>query len=155
MIDHYQLSVKAILRNNEGHILSLETKPEWGFGGLHDVPGGRVNVEEFNTHLLDVLAREIAEETGGRDFKIHSLPVGFSRGLIGSETAPDGIERRIAYAFFVADWTGGDIVYSDEHLGGRWINPEQASSEVLYIPPIQEGVLQYLETLKNGFFKKN
>jgi 8-oxo-dGTP pyrophosphatase MutT (NUDIX family) len=155
MIDNYQLSVKAILRNADGHILSLETKPEWGFGGLHDVPGGRVDVEEFETHLLKVLAREIEEEVGGTNFEISSIPVGFTRGLITSATAPDGIEKRIAYAFFVADWKGGDIFHSDEHLGSKWIDPVRVTEETLFIPPIQEGVLQYIEALKNEVIKKN
>lgn len=147
-IDQYQLSVKAILRNKDGHILSLVTKPEWGFDGLHDVPGGRLDVEEFNSHLHDVLVREIEEETGGSSFNIHPVPVGFTRGRIPVETAPDGIERRIAYAFFVVDWNGGDVVHSDEHLGSNWLDPKRALTETLYIPPIQEGVLQYLKTLK-------
>ena len=45
--DWYQVSLKLILKNKKGEVLVLKTLETGNFAGYHDLPGGRIDTDEF------------------------------------------------------------------------------------------------------------
>ena len=62
--DFYQVSLKALIKNQEGKVLALKAVDTGSFAGFYDLPGGRIDMDEFHTAYIDILKREIAEELG-------------------------------------------------------------------------------------------
>ena len=62
--DFYHVSLKAILKNKAGEILILKARQQGTFSGFYDLPGGRIDEDEFSKSLLEILKREISEESG-------------------------------------------------------------------------------------------
>ena len=63
--DLFQLGIKALIVNSEGHILLLKVNKEMlkGFSGdpYWDIPGGRIH---RGSTIEETLKREVKEETG-------------------------------------------------------------------------------------------
>ncbi len=64
----YQVSLKLLLKNNKGEILALKAADNGSYAGYHDLPGGRIDADEFNTDFTEIIEREVKEEIG--DIKI-------------------------------------------------------------------------------------
>jgi 8-oxo-dGTP pyrophosphatase MutT (NUDIX family) len=56
----FQVSVKALIQNNSGHILMVHLPAMGGNDAHWDLPGGRMDKE----NLLETLRRELIEEIG-------------------------------------------------------------------------------------------
>jgi len=81
------------------------------------LPGGRIDVDEFNTPLEKVVHRELAEELG-EDVKFFvdiNHPKGIGRHLVPVQNSALGQEVHIFYVFFPGKYISGDIKISDEH----------------------------------------
>jgi len=60
-VQTFQVGIKALIRNAQGHILMVHL-PEWSGNAAHwDLPGGRIDEGE---QFLDTLQRELLEEIG-------------------------------------------------------------------------------------------
>lgn len=143
--DFYHVSLKLLLKNSEGHILILKVPDDYTMTGFYDVPGGRIDIDEFTTAFEDILRREVKEEIGDVEVHINLNPVAVSRGIIPKSRKHDGRDIHIFYVFFEADYKGGDIVISDEHTDHRWIDLNEADLKQYFTAGILEGIEGYLK----------
>lgn len=139
--DWYHVGLKAILRNREGKILVLRTPVDSAFGGKCDLPGGRINKDEFEIPLVEILKREIQEEIGSDRVTIHPRPVALGRHrFYSSRTGP----VRIFLIFFEVDFHGEGVSVSNEHAGYEWIDLKTVELERYFASGILDGIRQYL-----------
>lgn len=122
-IDFYQISLKLLLKNSEGKILALKGHPKGSYSGYYDLPGRRINEDEFNTPYEELLKREVHEELGNIQLTMQSAPIAIGRHNVPNTNKqnPYGKDIHIFYVFFMAEYLGGEITISDEHNGYDWL----------------------------------
>ena len=141
------MSLKLLLKNANGHTLILKVPEKFSsMAGFYDVPGGRIDRDEFTVHLGDILHREVKEEIGDVDVHINLNPVAVSRGMIPEAKRRDGRKDdiHIFYVFFEADFQGGDITISDEHVGHEWVNLSEIDPKKYFMGGILHGIEMFL-----------
>ena len=144
--DRYQVSLKALVINEQGEVLALNAVPTGSFAGYFDLPGGRIDVREFTEPLTDILRREIKEELGEIEVDIREVPVAVGRHLISAESDKgDGESIHLMYLFFEAKYKGGNIRTSSEHSGFRWLDLRKHKLPDLFKSGLLEGVLMYVK----------
>lgn len=110
----FQIGLKAMIWK-DGKFLLLRHNPS----GRLDLPGGRINIDEKDTNLMEVLDREIREELG-EEFKVKvGVPLfQFRRNFLDR-----------GYAVFItvyeAHYLAGEIIVSEDHQGMEWIDPSK------------------------------
>lgn len=145
-IDFYHVSLKVFLRNAKGEILALKCPDHYLERGYFDVPGGRINEDEFDESLENIIKREIAEEVGDINYELHPHPISLGRHLLTKEYTKDrDQDLHIFYIFFMADYLGGDIQLSEEHSDHRWVDVKQEPIDDIFIDGIANGLKMYLE----------
>jgi len=72
--EFYHISLKLILKNDAGEILALKDKEGGTLAGLYDLPGGRIDTDEFKTPFPEIIQRETQEEIGDVDIKLNPAP---------------------------------------------------------------------------------
>ena len=85
-IDQYQISLKLLLQNENNEILALGARDDGIFAGYHDLPGGRIDQEEFTTPIEQILLREVYEEIGNVNITINPMPIAVGRALSIQDT---------------------------------------------------------------------
>lgn len=116
--------------------------------GNWDLPGGRIAIGEFDTPLLAVLSREIAEELGEAIKYQVNGPVAIFRHCRPEVTALNKPEVRVFMVGFEVLYLGGDIQLSDEHNEYRWVSIDEA---IDLLPGGQkDGMRKYAEYLSKG-----
>jgi len=135
--DKYQVSLKLILKNSNGEILALNAAENCSFIGYYDLPGGRIDTDEFATGLDQILAREVKEELGEVRFDLSFKPVAVGRHQIVNGT-------RVVYIFFEAKYLGGQIVTSNEHQGFKWLDLKNIELTKYFKSGILDGIRMYL-----------
>lgn len=139
----YQVSLKVFLKNPAGRVLVLKTPESGSYKGFYDLPGGRIDVDEFNLPFTEVLYREIQEEVGNVDCLIRKNPTSLGRHFV-----PKGPLRvddmHFLYVFFEGEYRGGDVQISDEHTGYEWVDLKTILLEDYFMSGILEGVQGYL-----------
>lgn len=143
--EYYQLSLKVIMKNDNGEVLGLGGLPDGIFAGFYDFPGGRVSKGEFNLDFSEVIKREIFEELGEIKYEIFSQPVAVGKTFVPSIKTRSGKDINVLYLFFEAKYLGGDIVISEEHIDYRWIDVEKEDLDKLFLAGNLEGIKMYLE----------
>ncbi len=108
----YQIGLKALIWR-DGKFLLLKHHPS----GRLDLPGGRINVDERDSDLMEVLQREINEELG-KNFKIEvGGPLFQYRRYFFDQ----------GYSVFVtvyeAKYLDGEAIISQDHEEMEWIDP--------------------------------
>ncbi|KKU73282.1 MAG: hypothetical protein UX98_C0009G0013 [Parcubacteria group bacterium GW2011_GWA2_47_26] len=148
--DFYQVSLKAILKNKDGKILALKAVATGTFGGYYDLPGGRLNVDEFSTPFVEVLEREIHEEIGDEaQFIIRPVPVAIGRHQIDPRYSGKlNREIHVLYIFFEADYLDGVLTISDEHTDHAWLDPYAIDLKQYFKSGILQGLEMYLTSSK-------
>ncbi len=141
--DLYQVSLKLILKNNNNEILILNAMSGGTFKGFYDLPGGRIDVDEFTTDFVEILKREVREELGEVNIEISNMPVSYGRHRIPPSFSDTGYERHVLYLFFEARYIDGDIVISEEHTGYKWIDIEKIKLEEYFNSGILQGMKMY------------
>ncbi len=145
--DRYQVSLKALVINEQGELLALNALQSGSFAGYFDLPGGRLDVDEFSTPLVDVLRRELQEEIGDIQVEITESPVAVGRHLIGAESdKSEGESIHVLYLFYKVAYKGGNIKISNEHSGFRWLNLDKHKLPDLFKSGLLEGVSMYHKT---------
>lgn len=142
--DFYQVSLKVIMKNTAGEILLLEADPGGSFAGFYDLPGGRIDTDEFTTPFEEIINREIAEEIGAVSFALNPVPVAMGRHLVPAARSRNGKDIRVLYLFFEAIYQGGDVIISKEHIGFHWIDLTQHNPRQFLISGNLEGIQMYL-----------
>lgn len=138
--DWYQVSLKLILKNNKNEILALNALESENFAGYHDLPGGRIDVDEFSVSFEEILKREVREEIGDIDFRMRLTPVAIARANFMTKDK----DVRILYLFFEGEYIDGNVTTSNEHAGHLWINFNTINPKTYFIPGIQEGIEMYM-----------
>jgi len=141
--DSYQISLKVILRNSLNEILILKAPNTGNFADYYDLPGGRINDNEFDVNLLEIIKREIAEELGNVDVVVFDKPVALGRTL-SLKLDANGKRIRVLYIIFEAEYKGGDIIISEEHTGYKWVNLEKIKLEDYFVSAVLDGLKMYL-----------
>jgi 8-oxo-dGTP diphosphatase len=143
--DFYNVSLKAILKNAEGKVLILKADSVGTFAGFYDLPGGRIDEDEFSVPLVEILKREIAEETGIDGMQINDVPVAVGRHCIKADEASDFKDIHIFYVFYEVQIKSNDVAISDEHEGFEWVDLKSIELEKYFISGILEGIRMYLK----------
>lgn len=142
--DFYQVSLKIIIKNNKGEILLLKADSKGSFAGFYDLPGGRIDIDEFATPFSDIVKREIIEEVGDIEFALSSKPVAIGRHLIPASLSKIGSDIHVLYLFFEAKYLSGDISISSEHAGFKWADFSKEEPAKLLKSGNLEGIEMYL-----------
>lgn len=140
--DLYQISLKAIIVRSDGKILCLNGQNGGAYEGYYDLPGGRIEADEFTTPLKTILEREINEEVGDVAVDIESRPVSVGR----HETKKEG--QRIFYIIYAAKLLKdvAAVQISEEHEGFAWLDVNEENVEKYFISGILEGMKEYLKS---------
>jgi 8-oxo-dGTP diphosphatase len=140
----FNVSLKVFLKNDKGEILALAARPTSSLTGYYDLPGGRVDEDEFETDYETQIKRELSEEIGSLvKYELTLKPVSFSRHSYYSQR--QGKEIRGFYICFEAKYLGGEIKISGEHIGYKWINVRQIKLEDYFLKGPLEAVRRYLD----------
>jgi len=140
----YQVSLKVFLKNERGEVLILKAANGGSYEGFYDFPGGRIDESELETPLVEIARREIVEEVGNIEFTIKPAPVATGRHFLPSRSG-NTAGNHVLYVFFEAQFNGGSISISDEHLDHRWVKLEEVELEKHFISGLLEGAKMYLD----------
>jgi len=141
----YQVSLKVFLKNSAGQVLVLKASEEGSYRGSYDLPGGRINADEFRLSFMEVLYREIQEEVGNVDCLIKENPVSLGRHFVPKGPLRDD-SMQFLYVFFEGEYRGGDIKISPEHTSYEWVDLKTIPLEDYFMSGILEGVQGYLSS---------
>lgn len=121
--DFYQVSLKLALRNAKGEVLFMQAQDRDTYAGFYDLPGGRINEDEFTVPLTDVVHREVREEIGDVAYELNPKPVAVGRHLIPARISKHKRDVHVLYLLYEGFYTSGDIIISHEHQGYQWLDP--------------------------------
>jgi|SRR3989344_557728 len=141
----YQVSLKVIMKNTKGEILGLKAIDKGSMRGYFDLPGGRIDSDEFYAPFDEIIKREIREEVGDVNYTLNNSPVALGRHLIPSQISSSGKDIKVVYIFFEAKYLKGEIAINDEHLGFEWIDISKIKLEDYFDSGILEGMRMYLK----------
>lgn len=142
-IDKYQVSLKLFLKNDRGEVLAMKAALGGSFSGFYDLPGGRIDVEEFTTPLETIIAREVREELGEIEYVLRPQPVAVGRHAAGNPSIGKGYH--VIYIFFEADYLRGQPVISDEHTDYQWFDLKNTELEKYFKSGLLDAVKMYLK----------
>ena len=137
--DHYQVSLKAIIRRADGCVLALNGRVGGSYEGYYDLPGGRIEDTEFTTPFQSIIRREVREELGADlHIELSDMPV-----AVGRHRSRDGVS--VLYVFFeaVVDNPNVSLKISDEHTGISWLDLSTTPLETVFLSGILEGMKQW------------
>jgi 8-oxo-dGTP pyrophosphatase MutT (NUDIX family) len=141
-IDLFQVSQKLFIKNDRNELLILKSAHGW----FYDVPGGRMDYQEFETPFLISLKREVEEELGRQVIlDIHESPVALARVQLWDKQLNQYHYRRVFMVFYEADYQGGEIVLSEEHTCMQWVPIAEFNPKGLFKPGMEQAVFSYLE----------
>jgi 8-oxo-dGTP pyrophosphatase MutT (NUDIX family) len=143
--DFYHVSLKAILKNKDSKVLILKARQSGTFSGFYDLPGGRIDEDEFSKSLPEILRREISEESGITDITVSAVPVATGRHCIKKEHSKTEKDIHVFYVFFEVQLKSGDVSISHEHENHAWINLNDIILEEYFTSGILEGMKMYLK----------
>lgn len=142
--DFYQISLKFILKNDKGEVLLMKAQNKDTYAGFYDLPGGRINVDEFTIPLTEAVQREVREEVGDIQYDLNPKPVAVARHLIPANISKHKREVHVLYLLYEGIYKKGDIVISYEHLGYMWANLNKIKLDKYLKSGNLEGVKMYL-----------
>lgn len=143
--DLYQISLKILLKNQHDEILILKADDHGSYAGYFDLPGGRIDTDEFETNVAEIIHREIQEEVGDIKYRLERAPVAIGRHRIPANLTSSGKEIRVLYVFFVATYLKGELKISEEHTGLQWADLKTVVLNDYFTSGILEGIKMYLQ----------
>jgi len=120
-IANYQVGVKALIRRGEEFLFLHFNNPSGG--SYYDWPGGRIDVGEEDTPLMDILDREIREELGDTFTYTINKPAFTSRRFFPKA----GL--KIFLVMYETEFVSGEIKLSDEHGRFEWLKSEAVDAK--------------------------
>ena len=135
----FQITQKVFIRKNNLLLVMKDKK-----SGQGDLPGGRMNVDEFFQDWLLSVYRELEEELGP-EFKIKIEPTPY---FIHKHLVNDGNHPCIIIAY-TANYISGDIKISDEHDFYKWVDVYSYEANELFSEYMLEAVNLYLNRCKH------
>ena len=143
--EFYQISLKLTLRDSSGKILLMKAQEKDYYGGYYDLPGGRINVDEFTIPLTDILRREVREEIGAIQYDLNPRPVAVARHMIPAHISSLKRDVPNLYLLYEAQYHGSEIAPSPEHTGFEWFDLKTTDFAKLLKSGNLEGLKMYLE----------
>jgi 8-oxo-dGTP pyrophosphatase MutT (NUDIX family) len=131
----FQITQKLFLR--KGDLLLVLRDKKSGFG---DLPGGRMDEDEFFGDWLDSLRREMREEMGDSlHYEVNPEPI-----LVHKHRVTDGNHPCIIIGYS-GKYLGGEIGLSEEHDFLDWVNIQDFQPESFFSDYMLEAVEKYLK----------
>jgi 8-oxo-dGTP diphosphatase len=140
MSDHgfFQITQKAFIRKGDLLLVMRDKK-----SGEGDLPGGRMNQNEFFENWIDSLKRELEEELGtSMKLKISEDVVLIHKHRVNLGNYPCVI---LGYD---CEYISGEINISDEHDFFEWVDIKTFKAETFYSEYMLEAVSKYLSRFK-------
>lgn len=142
----YNISLKCFLHNSKWEVLILKTPEHSSFYGMYDFPGGRIDEEEFDIDILEILKREIYEEVGIQNTVIKPNIVAFSRHKAEAKFTSNWKDEYIYYNFFEAYIDSDEeIIISHEHKDFLWVKLEEIILEDYFCSGYLDAVKMYIK----------
>lgn len=139
----FEVSLKFIIKNNQGKILLLKMPDNGPMGGYYDLPGGRIKEYEKAKPFSEIFSRELAEELGTKArISFHQVPVAAGRHSYPRHSSK--VEDYIFWILFEGKYLGGKIETSPEHAGYDWISLEKHNIELYFVRGPWEGMYNYI-----------
>lgn len=113
---------KAVLVNEQGKVLVLQSTDRDGTGSFWDFPGGQM---EPNEKPLETLEREVEEEIGVKIDVSQAVPF----HVLVTSGFGDMSGDEIVKTFYTVPNPGEELALSWEHSDARWIDPRQEIPE--------------------------
>ena len=110
----YQVSIKVVLQKDNSLLLLWDKET-----GYIDLPGGRIDEDEKDAPMDEIIDREMKEELG-EDVKYEIGDLAFVYRY--SLTKEGGID--VFVVAYEGKYLGGDVVLSDEHDKYEWVDPK-------------------------------
>lgn len=142
--DFYQISLKLVLKNGNGEVLLMKAQNKDIYAGFYDLPGGRINVDEFEVPLPDILRREVREEIGDVEYDLNPRPVTVARHLIPASISVHKRDVHVLYLLYEGLYKNGEVTVSREHTGFMWVDPRSVELERYLKSGNLEGIRMYL-----------
>lgn len=141
-VDLYQVTQKLLITNDKKQLLLLKdvNHPKWW-----DVPGGRLNVQEYDIDLAEAVQREVDEELGA-DIKldISRKPAVLGRLRLFDPILQQPVYRRVFVVCYEAKYLGGEIKLSDEHTDYKWVDIDSFNPTDQFKPGLERAIRQWL-----------
>lgn len=142
----YNISLKCFLHNSKWEVLILKTPENSSFHGMYDFPWGRIDEEEFDIDVLEILKREIYEEVGLQNLVIKPNVVAFSRHKAEAKFTSNWKDEYLYYNFFEAYIDSDEeIIISHEHKDFLWVKLEEIKLEDYFCSWYLDAVKMYIK----------
>lgn len=129
----FQITQKLFLRHGDTFLVLRDRK-----SGLGDLPGGRMNEDEFYSDWLESLKREISEEMGDSiQIQLDTEPI-----FIHKHRVNDGNHPCIIIAY-TGKLISGSVNLSDEHDYMEWVDVKSYNPSPLFSEYMLEAVQKY------------
>lgn len=136
--DTYFIAVKVFLEKNGKLLILKDCFGKW------DLPGGRLQKDEFDTPLEDVIKRKMKEELGDNVQYTIGQPLLFMR-----HQRVEQVEGSPTIRIFAIGYEGllqsGDIHLSERHSEMIWVDPKNFKPEQYFEGGWLRGVEDYLK----------
>ncbi len=131
----FQITQKLFLRDGDKFLIMRDSKSGYG-----DLPGGRMNEDEFFDDWMKSVHREVEEELGESvRVEINPKPIFVHKHRVNEGNHPCII---IAYQ---AKLLGGEIIISDEHDFLDWVSVKNYDPSSLFTEYMLDAVKVYLK----------
>ncbi|MDX1958403.1 MAG: NUDIX hydrolase [Leptospiraceae bacterium] len=130
----FQITQKVFIRKGDELLVMKDHK-----SGEGDLPGGRMDQDEFFSDWLESLQRELLEELGA-EFKIKIYPDIF---IVHKHRVNNGNHPCIIFGY-KAEYVSGEIILSEEHDFYKWVDIKTYKPETLFSEYMLETMNEYL-----------
>ncbi|HMV41102.1 MAG TPA: NUDIX domain-containing protein [Leptospiraceae bacterium] len=131
----FQITQKVFIRKDDLLLVMKDKK-----SGAGDLPGGRMNQDEFFGDWMDSLKRELEEELGS-EFQVDISPKPI---LVHKHLVNDGNHPCVIVGYSGV-YRSGEISISDEHDFFKWVDVKTYQPDELFSEYMLDAVKLYLK----------
>lgn len=135
----YNVGLKVILENDRKEILGLWAGKTGMLANSYDLPGGRIDTDEIQTPLEEIIKRELHEEIGSVKYALNPKPVAVGRHYFPASITGKDKDLKIFLVFFKARYLSGEIKISGEHKDYKWLDLKKEPLEKFFKHGLLEG----------------
>lgn len=136
--DNYFVAIKVFIKKDEKLLILKDSFGDW------DLPGGRIQSDEFEASLESILRRKIEEELGAdASVTFGQMPVIFMRHE-RIEQSPGNPKVRIFALGYEGKLEKGNIALSSRHTEMLWVDLNSFQAEKYFSGGWLKGVKDYL-----------
>ena len=143
-IDRYSISLKALIKNKKWEILIMEKPKSSYMSWFYDFPWWRIDKNEREADLKEVLLREIKEELWENvKCEINEKISSYWRSMVPWKFTLTWEINPYLYLFFETEYLWGEIKISDEHLSYKWVKLEEIYLKKYFTDGLLEGLEKF------------